>query len=204
MDYNNITSDSIIERMVVALKARNINTIVVDTKEEALIEIKKLIPTGGSVMNGSSATLQEIGFIDYLKSGEHSWKNVHEDILSEKDENKKARLRKEAVLVDYFLGSVHAVTESGQVIIASGSGSQIASYVYTSNNIIWVVGAQKIVPNLEVAFDRINKYVIPLEDARMKNAGYAGSTLGKILIFEREIMPNRHITMILVKEKLGF
>lgn len=204
MSYEQIASDEVIAKVVAALKERNVTAIVVDTKEQALEEIKKLIPAGASVMNGSSTTLQEIGFIDYLKAGEHGWDNVHENILKEEDKDKKAKLRKESVLADYFLGSVHAITEAGQILDASASGSQLPSYAFTSDNVIWVAGAHKIVADREAGFKRIEDYVFPLEDKRMKSVGYPGSTIGRVLVFEREIMPNRHLTLILVKEKLGF
>ncbi|MFA5997395.1 MAG: lactate utilization protein [Candidatus Paceibacterota bacterium] len=204
MHYEQIASDEVIAKVIANLKERNVSAIVVDTKEQALEEVKKLIPAGGSVMNGSSTTLQEIGFIEYLKSGSHGWNNVHENILKEEDKEKKSKLRKESVLADYFLGSVHAITEAGQVLDASASGSQIPSYAFTSNNVIWVAGAHKIVPDREAAFKRIEDYVFPLENKRMQSTGAPGSTIGRVLVFEREIMPNRHITLILVKEKLGF
>lgn len=204
MNYTTIASDEVINKVVVALKERNINAIIVDTGVQAFEKIKELIPAGAPVMNGSSTTLQEIGFVDYLKAGKHGWKNVHEEILNETDKAKQAEMRKQSVLADYFLGSVHAITEQGQLLAASASGSQIPSYAFTSNNVIWVAGAHKIVPDLDTALRRVYDYVYPLEDARMKNNGYSGSTVGRILIIEREIMPNRHLTLILVKEKLGF
>ncbi|HAS84686.1 MAG TPA: lactate utilization protein [Candidatus Yonathbacteria bacterium] len=204
MKYEHIASDDVIAKVVENLKARNIHAVVVDTKEEALEEIKKLIPNGGSVMNGSSTTLNEIGFVDYLKEGNHGWDNVHADILNEKDKAKQTRLRKESVLADYFLGSVHAITEAGQLMIASASGSQIPSYAFTSDNVIWVASANKIVADREAGFKRIEDYVFPLENKRMQGAGYPGSTIGRVLVIEREIMPNRKLTLILVKEKLGF
>lgn len=202
--YTNIPSSEVIAKVAENLKARNITPIIVDTKEEALEEIKKLIPQGGAVMNGSSQTLAEVGFVDYLKAGEHGWNNVHEEILKEKDPTKQARLRKESVLADYFLGSVHAITEAGQLLIASASGSQLPSYAFTSDNVIWVASANKIVADLNTAHKRLEDYVFPLENKRMQGVGYPGSTIGRVLIFEREIMPNRHLTMILVKEQLGF
>ena len=204
MDYTKIAEDEVIAKTVDALKARNIHAVVVDTKEDALLEIKKLITNGASVMNGSSTTLNEIGFVDYLKEGKHGWDNVHADIVNEKDKAKQARLRKESVLADYFLGSVHAITEAGQLMIASASGSQIPSYAFTSDNVIWVASANKIVPDREAGFKRIEDYVFPLENKRMQGVGYPGSTIARVLIIEREIMPNRHLTIILVKEKLGF
>ena len=202
--YTSIPSGEVVAKVAEALKARNITPIIVDTKEEALEEIKKLIPKGASVMNGSSVTLQEIGFVDYLKGDAHGWNNLHEVILKESDHAKKAQLRKESVFADYFLGSVHAITASGQVLDASASGSQIPSYAFTSDHVIWVASTNKIVADREAGFKRIEDFVFPLENKRMQTAGYPGSTIGRVLVFEKEIMPNRHITMILVNEKLGF
>ena len=204
MNYEHLASEETIEKVVAALKERNINAIVVDTKAEALEKIKILIPAGAEVMNCSSTTLQEIGFVDYLKEGKHGWNNLHEKILAEKDPARQSELRKQSILADYFLGSVHAVTEAGQLLIASASGSQIPSFSYSSDNVIWVVGAQKIVPDLDIAMKRLQEHVFPLENKRMQGVGYPGSTIARTLIIEREIMPNRHLTLILVKEKLGY
>lgn len=165
--------------------------------------IKKLIPEGAAVTTGSSTTLNQIGFTDLLKSGHHPWHNLKEAIVNEKDETKKTELRRQSSLAQYFLGSVHALTEDGIAVIASATGSQLAPYAYTADNVIWVVGTQKIVPSLDDAMRRVRDYVFPLEDERMKSTGASGSTFGKWLIFEREIN-QRQIHLILVNEVLGF
>jgi hypothetical protein len=114
-------------------------------------------------------------------------------------------LRKQAVLSDYYLGSVHAVAETGQLVIASNSGSQLPHIVYTSPNLIFVVGAQKIAPNLDAALLRVREYVLPLEDKRMKDAGASGSAISKLLIFEREqAFLGRKVHVLFVNENLGF
>jgi hypothetical protein len=113
-------------------------------------------------------------------------------------------LRIKSVTVEYFLGSIHAVTQSGEIIVASNTGSQLGPYAYSSKNVIWVVGAQKIVSNLEEGMKRVREYCLPLEDKRMKAAGFKGSSIGKLLIFERENVPYRKLTLIFVNEKLGF
>ena len=172
---------------------------------EALEKVKLFIPKGASVMNGSSRTLEEIGFVEYLKSGTHGWKNLHEEILAEKDPAKQATLRKQAVLSDYYLGSVHAVAETGQLVIASNSGSQLPHIVFTSPNLVFVVGMQKLAPNLDVALSRVQEYVLPLEDKRMKDVDMGGSAISKLLIFEREpVFMGRKVYVIFVNEKLGF
>lgn len=203
MTYDTLASSEVVKKTIAALSGRNIHAQFLPNREEALARVREMIPSGASVMTGSSTTLEQIGFVEVLKSGAHSWKNLKDMIVAEKDETRQTHLRKESVGAEYFLGSVHAVAQSGEVVIASASGSQIPSYAFTSDHVIWVAGTQKIVPTLDDCLQRIRDYVFPLEDARMKKAGYPGSTVGKLLIIEKEIMP-REITLLLVNEKLGF
>ena len=156
-------------------------------------------------MTGSSTTLDQIGFTELLKSGTHPWKNLKEAIVTEKDPVKQAELRKQATFSPYWLGSVHAVTETGTVVTASASGSQLPAYAFSSPNLIWVVGTQKIVPTLDEALVRIREYTFPLEDARMKSVNMGGSNLAKMLIQTNEpAMMKRTIHLIFVNEIFGF
>lgn len=203
MDYTQLASQASIDKTFVALKERNIHPQFVQTKAEAMEAIKQLIPDGASVMTGGSTTLQQIGFTDLLKSCQHPWNNLKDGIMAEKDGAKQNELRRQSSLSEYWLGSIHALTEDGRAVIASATGSQLPAYTFTSDNVIWVVGAQKLVSDLDTAIKRVREYVLPLEDQRMKSTGASGSTIGKLLIFEREIMP-RKIHLILVNEVLGF
>lgn len=188
-----------------ALKNNNFNSVFVDTKEEALQMIKDMIPAGASIMNGSSTTLHEIGYVEYVKSGEHQWKDLHAEILTEKDPKRQGDLRRQSVLSDYYLGSAHAVTETGQLVFASNSGSQLPHLAFTSKNIILVVSTNKIVPTLEDAFTRIQETIIPLEDERMKKAHGYGTSWTKTLVLNKENPAlGRNVTIIFVNEKLGF
>jgi len=205
MDYTTLALQETIEKTMEGLTGRRFTSMVVETGKDALQAIQKLIPKGRSVMNGSSVTLEEIGFVDYLKSGAHGWNNLHEAVLKEEDKEKRDNLRKHAVVSDYYLGSVHAITEGGEMLIASNTGSQLPHLAYTSPNLILVVGTQKIVSNLAAAFDRLEKHVIPLEDEHMKKLYGAGTQHNKTLILHGESsMMGRTATVILVKEKLGF
>lgn len=205
MDYTTLASREAVERTMSALGERGVHAAFVATRAEALEKAQAMIPQGASVMNGSSRTLEEIGFVDYLKAGNHGWKNLHEDILAEKDPARQAELRKQSVLSDYYLGSVHAAAETGQLVIASNSGSQLPHIVYTSPNVIFIVGIQKITPDLDAALARVRDYVLPLEDQRMKDAGMGGSAISKLLVFEREpSFMGRNVSIIFVGEKLGF
>lgn len=178
---------------------------IIATTTEALARIKELLPKGVSIMNGSSRTLEEIGFIDYLTNGQHGWKNLHDEIFAEKDAEKQMELRKYSVVSDFYLGSVHAVTESGEIVVVSASGSQFPHLAFTSPNVILVVGTQKIVSTLAEARERIEEHVFPLEDDRMKGMGYPGTMLGKELVLHKEHpMMGRKVHVILVNEQLGF
>ena len=205
MNYTDLASKEIVQKTAEAIKARGMAVEIVNTGAEALEKIKSLIPAGASVNNGSSVTLKEIGFVEYLKSGAHGWNNLHEAVLAEKDPAKQAELRNFSNFAEYYLGSVHALSQTGEMVIASASGSQLPSLANTAKNIILVVGTQKITPDLDQALKRLRKHVIPLEDARMKSTGAPGTVLAKILILEQEpVFMGRKVHVILVNEKLGF
>ena len=205
MSYTQIPGAEIIQKTIAALKERNVEAVVVEKKEDALAKIKELIPVGASINNGSSRTLDEIGFIELLKSGDHTWNNLHGIVLTEADPQKQAELRRLALFSDYYLGSVHALSETGEMVIASASGSQLPHIVYTSQNLIFVVSTQKITPTLEDAIKRVREYVYPLENERMKSVGMGGSVFSKLLILEQEpVFMNRKVFVIFVNEALGF
>lgn len=203
--YDTLASSEAIAKTAEGLKKRGFDPIIVGAKANALEKIKELIPAGASVMNGSSVTLEEIGFIDYLKAGEHGWNNVHEAIINETDPVKQGELRRNSVTSDFYLGSVHALSETGEMVIASNTGSQLPHIVFTSPNLILVVGAQKITPTLADAVERLEKYVVPLEDARAMKAYGAHTAQNKTLIWRGENpMMGRKIHVLIVNEKLGF
>jgi hypothetical protein len=203
--FDQLAGEEVISKTEKALTENGFLPETVATGRDALERIKALIPAGVSVMNGSSRTLNEIGFISYLKENKHGWNNLHDAILAEKDPAKQATLRKQSVLSDYYLGSVHALTETGDLVIASNSGSQLPHLVFTSPNIILVVGTQKITKDVDEAIKRLKEYVFPLEDARMKSVGMGGSFISKMLILNREqAFMGRKFHIILVNEKLGF
>jgi hypothetical protein len=206
MNYTELASTEAIEKSAAALTANGFMPEVVANKEAALARIKELIPTGASVMNGTSTTLQEIGYIDYLKADDHGLHNLHEAILAETDPAKQAMLRKSAVS-DYYLGSVHAVTQNGELVIASASGSQLPFLAFTAQNLILVVSTQKVVPSLSDALARIDTQIVPLEDVRMKSVygPESGTVHAKTLILHKEpAFMGRKVHVLLVEEKLGF
>jgi hypothetical protein len=207
MPYNLLPTPECLQITIEAVRARGVTVTLVDTKEAALAHLQALIPTGASVMTGASITLQQTGFEALLMGGKHPWKYLKAEIMAEKDPAKTLALRKQASLADYYLGSVHAIAETGEILIASATGSQLSAYAYSSSNIVWVAGAQKITPSLETAFQRVREYVLPLEDKHMKQlyGEQARSFVGKILFFENEApYLHRSVNLLLVNEVLGF
>lgn len=200
-EFTKLASDAQIERVAKALEANGMKTLIAENAEEARQLVLDLVPQSAEVYANQSKTLEKIGLTDELdKSGRYN--AVRPQVFSLDRKTQAKDIRKLRSSPDYIVGSVHAITESGQVLTASGGGSQLAPYAYGAAKVIWVVGAQKLVKDLDEGFRRIEEYSYPLEDARMYAAYNAHSSVNKILIVQREA-PGR-ITVVLVKEELGF
>jgi hypothetical protein len=112
-------------------------------------------------------------------------------------------MRMLAAAPEYVVGSVHAVTEDGSLLIASASGSQLGPLVSGAEHVILVNGGQKIVADLDTGLRRIYEYCLPLEDERARRAYGVPSGVNNILVINRVLAPGR-VTAILVRERLGF
>jgi len=200
--FAQVADEERIARAAEALKAHGMEAIVVETGAEARARVRELLPEGAEVFNSTSRTLETIGLAtDIEESGRYRSVRARLEQLDRESEANQAR--KVGAAPDYIVGSVHAVTEQGQVIVASMTGGQVGPYASGAGTVIWVVGAQKIVRDLEEGLRRIREYSYPLEDARAREAYGIASGINKVLIVNREVVPGR-ITVILVKEKLGF
>jgi hypothetical protein len=201
-EFANLASDEQIERTAEALEANGIHAVVADNGEEAKRIFFELVPEGTEIFLGASVTLETLGIKDVIdKSGKYD--AVRPKMFAMNRETQGREIRKLGGAPDYAAGSVHAVTEAGQVMIASNTGSQLGPYASGAGKIVWVVGAQKLVKDLDEGFKRIYEYDLPLETEHMRQLYNAGTGVNKVLIVNREIRPNR-ITMIIVKEELGY
>ncbi len=201
--YELLPDSSCIDATARNLEANGMHTIVVSSGQEARAAVEKLLPEGAEVFDSTSITLQETGIARLIQdSGRYH--AVRPTLVQLGAEGKKAEQRRLGSAPEYIVGSVHAVTEKGQVVVASGSGSQLGPYAHGAEHVIWVVGTQKIVSDLDQAFDRIYWYTLPKESERARKAyGVPGSFVSKMLIVNREFQPGR-ITVVLVNERLGF
>ncbi|HLC39593.1 MAG TPA: lactate utilization protein [archaeon] len=202
MSWTNLAEESIVEKTAEALMQRGIEVFIVGSGEEAKKKVLELIPAGAEVMTQQSMTLNTIGLAKEIDEG-GKYVSIRKKIVSTDDAEKRHELRRASATAEYSVGSVHAVTEEGQVVAASNSGSQLAPYVSGAAHVIWVVGTQKIVKTLDEAFRRIEEHSLPLESERLMKIHGVKSNISKLLVVNRETVPGR-IKLIFVKEKLGF
>jgi len=186
---------------VTALEEHGFSVEVVDDLGAARRAILARIPHGSSVMTNTSVTLQEAGITDAINDSGH----YHSARARMAELDFATQLQEMKVIggqPDYALGSVHAVTHDGTVLIASASGSQLASYAWGAANVIFVVGAQKLVPTLQAARERIYSHSLVLEDGRAVAAYGQHSSVGKILEIHSELPGRIHI--VLIRQVVGF
>jgi hypothetical protein len=124
------------------------------------------IPGGSSVMTNTSVTLTESGIADAVNGDDGTWESARNKMLALDFATQAQEMKAIGGQPDYALGNVHAVTQDGTLVIASASGSQLASYAWGAANVIFVVGAQKLVPTIAAAHERIYQHSLPLEDPR--------------------------------------
>lgn len=200
MAYARLASAEQIERAAKALEANGIRVIIAANGAEATAKVFETIPAGAEVFTATSRTLDSLG----IPAGvDQRYNSVRVKLATLNPQTQMREMIKLGAVPEYIVGSVHAVTEDGTVVIASNTGSQLAGYAASAAHVVWVVGAQKIVPNLDEALRRVREYTYPLEDERTLQAYGMNSSISKWLLVHREVMPGR-TTMIIVKENLGF
>lgn len=197
-NYNQIASNSSIDRAVKSLIAHGIEAKIVSTVDELRSLVFKLIPKGAEVFTISSETLRLSGIADEInQSGRYQ--SVRNLLNQETDKKIKRQL---GASPEYAIGSVQAITEDGHIWVVSATGSQLASYVYGAQKVIFVVGAQKIVKNDDAAMERIYDHTLELESTRTRAIFGEPSRIGKILKIIDD-QPGRS-TVYILKQAIGF
>jgi hypothetical protein len=191
-----------LERAAAALAAHGFTVEVLDDAAAARDRVKALIPDGASVFTGASETLRLSGIDeDINRSGRYD--AIRPRVLAMDRATQADDIRRLVADPDVIVGSVHAVTETGSLVIASGSGSQLPGYAGGADRAIWVVGAQKVVPDLATALRRVEEHCLPLESARTREAYGWPSAVNRLLILNAELRPGRG-TVLLLREAIGF
>jgi LUD domain len=191
-----------LERVAAALTANNFAAEILDDAAAARARIKDLIPEGASVFTGASETLRLSGIEEDIDtSGRYDsirQRGRTMDRATQRDEIWRA-----LATPDVIMGSVAAVTETGSLVVASASGSQLPGYAGAAARVIWVVGAQKVVPDLPAALRRIEEHCLPLENDRAMKVYGGPSAINRVLILNAEPEAGRG-TVLLLREAIGF
>ena len=193
--------ETLIQKVAEAINAHNIEARVVDTGADARRAVLELIPLGAEVHSGKSQTLIDTGlWAELFESGKYD--ALRPKYMKMDRATQEREIRKLIAAPDYAVGSVNAVTETGDLVAASATASQLAPYAMGAGRLILVVGSQKIVPDLDAAMRRIEEVVLPREDASVMERLQVHTIVGKILIIRREWTAGR-TTVFLVREPLG-
>ena len=200
--FTSLPHEHALAATVVALEEHGFSVEVVDDLDAARAAVLARIPDGSSVMTNTSVTLAETGIAEAVDDGGGRWESARNAMFALDFATQAQEMKAIGGQPDYALGSVYAVTADGTLVIASASGSQLASYAWGAANVIFVVGAQKLVPTLAAAHERIYQHSLPLEDARAQAAYGQHSQVGKILEIHQEL-PGR-IHLVLIRQPVGF
>jgi hypothetical protein len=199
--FTTLPTEETLAATVVALEEHGSSVEVVDDLDAARVAVLARIPEGSSVMTNTSVTLDETGIAKAINDG-GPYESVRNTMLALDYATQAQEMKAIAGQADFALGSVHAVTVDGALVIASASGSQLAAYAWGAANVILVAGAQKLVPTLDAARERIFEHSLKLEDARAYAAYGQNSYVGKILEIHQELPGRIHV--VLIRQAVGF
>ena len=199
--FTELPEERTLASTVVALEEHGFSVEVVDDLGAARDAVLARIPDGASVMTNTSVTLQESGIAEAI-DGDGRHESARNKMMKLDFATQLQEMKAIAGQPDFALGSVHAITRDGTLVIASASGSQLASYAWGAANVIFVVGAQKLVSDLAAAHERIFEHSLPLEDARAYVAYGQNSRVGKILEIRQEEVGRIHL--VLIRRVVGF
>ncbi len=201
LEFTHPASEEQVAETARSLEARGFHAIIVETGEQACTAVLEMIPSGAEVYNSPSRTLEQIGLAAEIEASTRV-QPLRTRLRPLDRVKQQSQYRKLISGTEVLVGSVQAITRQGQVILASATGSQLSAAAFGAMQVIWVAGAQKIVPSYEEGMRRIREYCHPLEDERTRQVYGQPSAINKVLVLEAET-PGR-ITIVLVKQILGF
>ena len=199
--FTTLPDEHTLQATVVTLEEPGFRVVVVDDLDAAREAVLARIPHGSSVMTNTSVTLAETGIADAINDG-GPYESARNEMFALDFATQARQMKAIGGQPDYALGSVHAITADGTLVIASASGSQLASYAWGAASVIFVAGAHKLVPTLEAAHQWIYQHSLKLEDARAQAAYGQHSQVGKILEIHQELPGRIHI--VLIRQVVGF
>jgi len=200
--FSRPASEGQIQRAAESLRLHNFDVKVVDTVAEARAHVASILPRDKTIFTSASETIRLSG-LDEDINGSGTFLSVRQQVAKLDPRERMTEMRRRGATPDVVVGSVHAVTEDGALVAASASGSQLGPYAGGAARAIFVVGSQKVVPDLETAMRRIKLYSYPREDVRAREKYGMPSSLAKILILNGD-WPRGRSTVVIVREPIGF
>ncbi|GJF31159.1 hypothetical protein KNE206_38590 [Kitasatospora sp. NE20-6] len=191
-----------LERTAAALRANGFATEILDDAAAARARIRDLLPEGACVLTGASETLRLSGIDEDINTGDR-YDAVRPRVLAIDRATGADEIRRLLAGPEYVVNSVAAVTETGTLVLASGSGSQLPANAGGAAHAIWIVGAQKVVPDLETALRRVEEHALPLENIRAQAVYGRPSAVNRLLVLNAEPHPGRG-TVLLLREAVGY
>ena len=201
-EFTDPASAEQLERIATALRANGFAAEILDDATAARARVKDLVPAGASVLTGASETLRLSG-IDEDINASGRYDAIRPRILAIDRATGADEIRRLVATPDFVVNSVAAVTETGSLVLASGSGSQLPANAGGAGHAVWVVGAQKVVPDLNTALRRIEEHALPLESARSQTVYGMPSAINRLLILNADPRPGRG-TVLLLREAIGY
>ena len=200
LEFARPASEATLEALAEKLRARNFEVVIVDDGAAAKAEVLSRVPEGSQVQTGKSKTLEDARIFDEFMNNEQ-YDFIRRRTLKMDRNTQRDEMRKAGAAPDFMVNSAHAVTEAGQIVMTSATGSQIGPIASGAGKLILVIGSQKVVPDLDVAFRRIEDYVIPYEEDRL-NVAHGVAKMNRTLILGGDHTPGR-TTVILVRTPIG-
>jgi acyl-CoA hydrolase len=200
VEFAEPTSEATLEAVAERLRARNFEVVIVNDGAAAKAEVLSRVPEGSQVHSGKSKTLEDAGIFDEFMNNEN-YDFIRRRTMKMDRNTQRDEMRQAGAAPDIMVNSAHAVTETGQIVMTSATGSQIGPIASGAGKLILVIGSQKVVPDLDTAFRRIEDYVIPYEEDRL-NVAHGVAKMNRTLILEGDHTPGR-TTIILVRQPIG-
>lgn len=191
-----------LQRAATALRGHGFTVEIVDTAAAAKEWVLAHLPTDGSIFTGASETVRLSGLGEEIDASGR-FQSIRAQ-LTKLDPRTQSRDRiRLGATPDVYVGSAHAVTEEGEILVASASGSQLGPVSAGAARVFLLVGAQKVVADRATALRRLQYYALPLEDRRARAAYGFPSALAKTLLLSRDLAAGR-LTVVLIRAAIGF
>jgi len=154
-----------IEKCLASLKSRHFNGYYASSFEEACSTALHLIPKDAVVGLGDSSTVRRIGLLEKLHKKSvlllNPFKNQELDIDPKDAREYTDYVSTKAAVCDVFIAGTNALTEDGRIVNVDATGNRVAGMFWGHPTSIIVVGKNKIVKDLDKAFERIRNVIAP-------------------------------------------